>query len=106
MPRASYSAVDCRLLDALFALVASCARLVAEDVSWAEQRLPGRGRTRLEATLRGLVALNFLGQVIAKRPWIEERSSIRGGRSENMEPRFAKAIPVVDDEEQATTTDP
>lgn len=96
--RTAYSVDDCRLLDALFALVASCASLVAEDVSWAEQRLPGRERKRLEATRRGLVALSLLSRVIADRPWTEERTPIRGGRSENIEQKFAKAIPVEGDE--------
>ena len=99
--RTAYSADDCRLLDALFALVASCGSLVAEDPGWEERQLPSGDRQRLEAALRGLAALALLGRIIAERPWSEERSAIRGGRLANTEPKFAKAIPVEDGEEQA-----
>ena len=97
----AYSADDCRLLDALFALVASCASLVAEDPGWEERQLPSGDRQRLEAALRGVAALALLGKLIAERPWSEERTPIRGEPPANIGPKYAKAIPVEGDEEQA-----
>lgn len=101
----TYSAPDCRLLDALFSLIASCASFVAEESACANQALTDPQRQRLASARRGLEALGLVARIIARRPWREERSSIRCGRSRNIEPAYAKPIPITDDEEQALAKD-
>jgi hypothetical protein len=101
----TYNARDCRLLDALFSLIASCASFVAEKSAWADQALTGVQRRRLASARRDLEALGLVARIIARRPWREERSSIRCGRSQNIEPAYAKPIPITDGEEQALTKD-
>jgi hypothetical protein len=97
----TFSAPDCRLLDALFSLIASCASFAAEESAWAGHALCDPQRQRLAEVRRGLEALSLVAQVVARRRWREERSSIRCGRSQNTEPAYAKPIPITDDQEQA-----
>jgi hypothetical protein len=102
MPRAVYSAVDCRLLDALFALVASCASLAAEETAWTRQQaaLPSDTSWRLDRVIYRLRVLGLLVKLLADRHWTEERSRIRGEPSANRGRRYSKRIPVMGEEEQ------
>ena len=44
--------------------------------------------------------MNLLSRVLAHQPWHQEQSSIRGGRSANIDPIYTKRIPLIADEEQ------
>lgn len=103
VPKQRYSQVEARLLDALFALVASSAALVTREAVGLRQRSTGLAQpleARLDRVISGLKALSLLARVLVNQPWQQERSSIRGGRSANIGPGYTKRIPVIADGEQ------
>ena len=105
MLRRSFSAPECRLLDALFALISSCTRLVTDEAIWADQDLPEQLRQALDRGSRELQAFGLLSQIIVNLPWQREQNPIRGDRSENIGANFTKRLPIVADEEQPRSDD-
>ena len=102
MPTHFFSALETKVLDALFKLLSSCASLLAEDSRWARQSTNSvAAAERLASAERGLKSLSLACRIIAGHRWQEERRAIRCGRRENNEQNYSKCISLGGREEHA-----